>query len=464
MARVRAGELELFYETAGAGEPVPMLMGLGGGHHAWDLVRPELARYRLVLPDNRAAGASDESSGPYTLDDMASDALAVMDALGIERFHVIGASMGGAIAQRLALLAPTRVATLVLLCTWGRTDPFLAAILESWRLMAERLSPEALHGAGPPLPGEAPARLTRLSGARQRPDEEAVGGDRACDGEQRPEPARYLRLRALARGATGDDHALGMGERLAQLERVLGTVPRVALERVQDDLLEGRRDLGTQASRRRRVVVQLGAHRRVDVVALERHLAGQHLVEDDAQAVEIAAGVSPLPLHLLGGHVVRGADRLGQPRPRHLPERRVERDAEVDELHAAVRRDHDVLGLEVAVGDAVIVQVDERVGDLDREPGRGRDGEAALAPQAVAEQLPLDVLHRQVEAALLARAEDLDHGGMIQALPDLLFATEALVEDNVARVLEMRHLERDRVPVVEITRPEDGGHPAARDD
>src|SRR5439155_1060599 len=100
MPRVRAGELELFYDTAGTGEPVLMLMGLGGEHHAWDLVRPDLARYRLVLPDNRDAGASDQASGPYTLDDMASDALAVMDALGIERFHVVRASMGGAIAQR----------------------------------------------------------------------------------------------------------------------------------------------------------------------------------------------------------------------------------------------------------------------------------------------------------------------------------------------------------------------------
>src|SRR5439155_25987466 len=111
MARVRAGELELFYETAGAGEPVLMLMGLGGEHHAWDLVRPEFARYRLVLPDNRDAGASDEASGPYTLHDMASDALAVMDALGTERFHVIGASLGGALAHRLARLAPPRDAT-----------------------------------------------------------------------------------------------------------------------------------------------------------------------------------------------------------------------------------------------------------------------------------------------------------------------------------------------------------------
>jgi len=143
MPRVRVGDVELAYEVDGAGEPVLMLMGLGGERHAWDLVRKDLARrHRLVLLDNRDAGESDEARVAYGLDDMAADALGVLDALGIERFHVVGASMGGAIAQRLMLQAPTRVASAVLLCTWGRTDPILATLLASWRRMVERLSPE----------------------------------------------------------------------------------------------------------------------------------------------------------------------------------------------------------------------------------------------------------------------------------------------------------------------------------
>src|SRR5262245_37164028 len=122
MPRTTVGALEIAYDVDGAGDPLLMLMGLGGTRHGWDLVRADFARrHRLVLVDNRDAGESGEASAPYGLGEMATDALGVMDALGIERFHVMGASMGGAIAQHLALQAPTRVASLVLASTWART-------------------------------------------------------------------------------------------------------------------------------------------------------------------------------------------------------------------------------------------------------------------------------------------------------------------------------------------------------
>jgi 3-oxoadipate enol-lactonase len=143
MPRLRLGDLELAYEVCGDGAPLLLLMGLGGDRQGWELVRSELARrHRLILLDNRDAGESDEARGPYILADMAADAVALMDHEGIERFHVLGASMGGAIAQHLALQAPTRVASLVLVSTWARTDPFLAAILGSWRTQVEHLAPE----------------------------------------------------------------------------------------------------------------------------------------------------------------------------------------------------------------------------------------------------------------------------------------------------------------------------------
>jgi pimeloyl-ACP methyl ester carboxylesterase len=143
MPRARVDRLELAYESDGTGEPLLCLMGLGGDRHGWDLVRPDLARrHRLVLLDNRDAGESDEATAAYGTADMAGDALGMMDQLGIERFHVVGASMGSAVAQQLALQAPTRVGTMTLVSTWGRTDAFLRAVLGSWRRTAERLAPE----------------------------------------------------------------------------------------------------------------------------------------------------------------------------------------------------------------------------------------------------------------------------------------------------------------------------------
>lgn len=145
MARVRVGALEVAYELDGpaGADALLLVMGLGGARQAWDLMRPALgAVHRLVLLDNRDAGESDEASAAYTIADMARDALGVLDAAGIARAHVVGASMGGAIAQQLAVLAPERVGHLVLVSTWGRTDAFLGAVFAGWRLLVERLVPE----------------------------------------------------------------------------------------------------------------------------------------------------------------------------------------------------------------------------------------------------------------------------------------------------------------------------------
>lgn len=144
MPSLRAAELELHWEEEGAGDPLLLLPGLGADHHEFDFVRAELAkRHRLVLIDPRDTGASGEAAAPYGLADVALDALRVADELGLGRFAVLGACMGGAVAQHLALQAPDRVAAMVLVATWPRTDAFLRTVLESWRAQASRLGTEA---------------------------------------------------------------------------------------------------------------------------------------------------------------------------------------------------------------------------------------------------------------------------------------------------------------------------------
>ena len=106
------------WERHGAGAPLLLIHGLGYARWGWEPVLPALAgRFDVILFDNRGIGESDAPPGPYTVAGMASDALKVLDEAGVERAHVVGTSLGGMVAQELALSAPERVDRLVLACT-----------------------------------------------------------------------------------------------------------------------------------------------------------------------------------------------------------------------------------------------------------------------------------------------------------------------------------------------------------
>ncbi|MFC7212864.1 alpha/beta fold hydrolase [Saliphagus sp. GCM10025334] len=119
MTRATNGDVELAYEVGGrpGGEPVVFVEGLGYGRWMWRWQRDALAdECRTILWDNRGTGDSDAPEGPYTIEEMAGDLEAVLADAGVDRAHLIGASMGGMIAQRYAL-EYDRAATLSLLCT-----------------------------------------------------------------------------------------------------------------------------------------------------------------------------------------------------------------------------------------------------------------------------------------------------------------------------------------------------------
>ena len=119
MPTVRVRDLNLYYESHGGGEPLLMIMGLGGSALGWDpALVADLARsFRTIVYDNRGTGRSDKPDEEYSIDGLAADAAALLDALGLERAHVFGVSMGGMIAQEFALHYPARVQTLTLGCT-----------------------------------------------------------------------------------------------------------------------------------------------------------------------------------------------------------------------------------------------------------------------------------------------------------------------------------------------------------
>jgi 3-oxoadipate enol-lactonase len=130
----------IHYEVTGksGATPVLMIQGLGASKNAWNLQRIAMAtRFRIISFDNRGAGRSDKPTVPFTLEQMADDALAVLDAAGIETAHVVGASMGGVISQIVAVKYPHRVRSLTLVCTACRNHPWRQELLQSWAKTAE---------------------------------------------------------------------------------------------------------------------------------------------------------------------------------------------------------------------------------------------------------------------------------------------------------------------------------------
>jgi 3-oxoadipate enol-lactonase len=116
-----AAQPRLHRETRGDGEPLLLIQGLSGTHLSWG--EPFLAALAPglteILYDHRGIGLSPPRDGAFTIADLAADALALLDELGLESAHVMGISMGGMVAQELVLAAPERVRSLTLGCTYA---------------------------------------------------------------------------------------------------------------------------------------------------------------------------------------------------------------------------------------------------------------------------------------------------------------------------------------------------------
>jgi pimeloyl-ACP methyl ester carboxylesterase len=130
MAIAQVGDTQISYERAGSGDPMLLIMGMSGTARHWgdgflDALR---ADFDVVVFDHRGVGESTPLQGGITVAEMAQDAAGLLEQLGIESAHVVGVSMGGMIAQELALAHPERVRTLTLGCTYcGGAGSALAA-------------------------------------------------------------------------------------------------------------------------------------------------------------------------------------------------------------------------------------------------------------------------------------------------------------------------------------------------
>jgi 3-oxoadipate enol-lactonase len=139
------------YETFGKrdGEPLLLIQGLGADARGWALQRMAFGRrYRCFAVDNRGVGGTSGAPHPLSLEQMAHDAISVLDAEGVDAAHVQGASMGGAIAQIVAVRHPERVRSLVLACTACRNPEWRRELLNEWAEAVERDGMAALTGEG----------------------------------------------------------------------------------------------------------------------------------------------------------------------------------------------------------------------------------------------------------------------------------------------------------------------------
>lgn len=141
MPFAEVGDHRVRYEEHGEGVPLLLVAGLASDHRAWGRQVDAFSRdHRTIVYDNPGIGETTGPPGAYTSSLFADVAAGLLRHLGIAGAHVVGASMGGAIAQELVLRHPELVRTLSLHSTWGRADNHLAAIMRSWQTSARALS------------------------------------------------------------------------------------------------------------------------------------------------------------------------------------------------------------------------------------------------------------------------------------------------------------------------------------
>jgi 3-oxoadipate enol-lactonase len=143
MPTIGANGQTIYYEVHGDGEPLLLVEGLAMDTLGWALQVPAFsARHKTVVFDNRDVGQSSMADGSYDIADMARDALALADALELDSFHLLGMSMGGTIAQEMALAVPERIRTLTLAVTYAWTGRWARTLSAVWGARVQRMSRE----------------------------------------------------------------------------------------------------------------------------------------------------------------------------------------------------------------------------------------------------------------------------------------------------------------------------------
>jgi len=138
--KVKVNDITMNYETQGSGEPLVLIPYLAADNACYAFQVADYAKhFTCISLDPRGAGETDKPEGAYSTELLADDVAAFMAAIGVEKAHVSGLSLGGAIGIWLASKYPQRVKTLSLHSCWPKSDPFLKAVAGNWQIIAKGL-------------------------------------------------------------------------------------------------------------------------------------------------------------------------------------------------------------------------------------------------------------------------------------------------------------------------------------
>ncbi|WP_051361816.1 alpha/beta fold hydrolase [Solimonas soli] len=278
MPKLRVDDFDMHYVEAGAGPPLLLIHGLGGSHLDWEHQIAHFARqYRVIAPDLRGFGASGAGRRLYSIRRLARDVTALLAQLGVERFALVGHSMGGAVAQQLALDTEGRVQKLVVA---NSMPMFRPQTLRHWMEFSYRWAVMGLLG---------PARLARIGAWRMYPGD-AHAAEREKSIARGARNTRYAYLAALA--------ALGRWSVMLRLGQLRMPVLVIASE--HDYFTREETLRFAHALPRGRLRIIAGAHHGLPAEMPEvfnalvtRFLRAPHTVRDQAPRHAAAGGETP---------------------------------------------------------------------------------------------------------------------------------------------------------------------------
>lgn len=138
MPKVKVNDLNINYDQQGAGEPLILVPFLTADNACYAFQVAEYSKhFTCISVDPRGAGETDKPAGVYTIELFGDDLSAFMQAIGVEKAHVMGLSLGAAIGMWLAIKYPEKVKSLSLHSAWTKTDLFLKTVVEGWQVMAK---------------------------------------------------------------------------------------------------------------------------------------------------------------------------------------------------------------------------------------------------------------------------------------------------------------------------------------